>query len=262
MQPLDPIRNHYTSAAEATRLSEGAGQLELARTQEIVLRYLPPPPRQVLDIGGGPGVYAGWLTKLGYRVQLLDPVPKHVEQASAVCPAHLGDARSLPFADASADAVLLFGPLYHLTEPADRLKALGEARRVLRPGGLLFAAAISHFASLMDGVLRGLIDDPAFQMILSRDLDDGQHRNPTSNLEYFTDAYFHQPSELREEIRQGGFLDAEVFGVEGPLYVAPDFRARWQDPARRAQLLDLARRVEREPEIMGVSMHLLAVASG
>ena len=208
-----------------------------------------------------PGVYAEWLAQLGYQVELLDPVPKHVEQASRVCPARLGDARSLPFADTSADAVLLLGPLYHLTTFGDRLTALREARRVLRPGAPLFAAAISRFASLMDGLMRGLIDDPAFPPIMLRDLDDGQHRNVTGNPEFFTDAYFHRPADLRREIQEAGFSDVAVFGVEGPVWVAPDFPARWENPEKRAQLLDLARRVEREEEILGLSLHLLAVAS-
>ena len=82
--------------------------------------------------------------------------------------ATLGDARKLAFPDRSADAVLLLGPLYHLTERADRLAALREARRVLRPGGVVFAAAISRFASLLDGLARDLLDDPDFRPIRDR----------------------------------------------------------------------------------------------
>ena len=100
----------------------------------------------VLDVGGGPGGHACWLAARGYRVHLIDVTPLHVElarQASARQPgaplagAEVGDARALPWPDGAADAVVLFGPLYHLTERADRLKALREAHRVLRPGGEL-----------------------------------------------------------------------------------------------------------------------------
>jgi nucleoside-diphosphate-sugar epimerase len=67
-------------------------------------------------------VYASWLSSQGYQVHLIDPVPLHLEQARAdgrfsVAP---GDARSLAEEDSSYDAVLLLGPLYHLTERADR----------------------------------------------------------------------------------------------------------------------------------------------
>lgn len=60
--------------------------------------------------------------------------------------------RALQEPDASADAVLLLGPLYHLTERADRLRALGEAGRVVRPGQPVFVAAISRFTSLLDSL--------------------------------------------------------------------------------------------------------------
>ena len=74
---------HYDRGREAQRLFEGHGVIELARTQEIILRYLPAPPGTVLDVGGGSGVYACWLASLGYGVHLIDAIPLHVEQAQA-----------------------------------------------------------------------------------------------------------------------------------------------------------------------------------
>jgi hypothetical protein len=77
-------------------------------------------------------------------------------------------------------AILMFGPLYHITERAERIRALSEAKRVVRPEGILAAAAISRFASLLDGLVSGWLGDPAFDAIVDRDLAEGQHRNPTS----------------------------------------------------------------------------------
>ena len=65
---------HYERADEASRLFHGPCLLEMARTQELLLRYLPPPPDVVLDIGGGPGAHATWLASLGYAAHLSDPV--------------------------------------------------------------------------------------------------------------------------------------------------------------------------------------------
>src|SRR5437773_10269387 len=87
------------------------------------------------------------------------------------------------------DIVLLFGPLYHLVRKKERLKALAEAHRVLKPGGLLFAAAISRFTSALDGSLRGFIRDPGFMKIIIQDLKNGQHRNPSNKPEYFTTSF-------------------------------------------------------------------------
>src|SRR5437588_10135986 len=120
---------HYASGYEAQRLQSGSSQIEFARTQELVMRYVPSPPVVIFDVGGGPGVYACWLAKQGYEVHLVDANPLHVElarQASQGQPDAplaeivIGDARSLKRRGTSVDVVLLLGPLYHLTERSDR----------------------------------------------------------------------------------------------------------------------------------------------
>lgn len=249
--------------SEAPRLSIGWGQLELARSQELIERHLPAPPQTVLDIGGAAGVYSGWLGSLGYQTHLIDATPRHVHlarQDARIASAEIGDARQLARPDESVDAVLLMGPLYHLTDRPDRLRALEEARRVLRSGGVLVAATINHFASLLDSLVRGNIDDPRFAPILEEDLKSGQHRNTTGEPNYFTTAFFHRPEELRAELVEAGFAVIELVGVEGPGWLAANFDERWADPARRNHLLDLVRSVEDEPALIGVSPHLLAVA--
>ncbi len=96
--------------------SKGSGPLELARTQEILTRFLPPAPCSVVDVGGGPGVYTLWLARAGYDVHLVELAPEHVEQARVASGAQkdhpvtsiqAGDARKLPQVDGSVDAVLL-----------------------------------------------------------------------------------------------------------------------------------------------------------
>ncbi len=259
---------HYSAANEASRLRTGWFRLEYARTQELILRHLPPAPAKVLDVGGGAGAYALWLASLGYEVHLIDPVPTHIEQAhslSARQPHHpiasatLGDARELQQCDQSADAVLLLGPLYHLTERKERLAALHEARRVLRDGGLLWGAGISRFASLLDSLSSGFFDQPEFVPILDRDLAEGQHRNPTDNLNYFTDAFFHLPDELAGELADAGFELVELVAVEGPGWLAQDFAGLWDVLEQRERLLAVLRRVEHEPALIGASSHLLVI---
>ena len=146
------MRDYYERGEEEGRLDEPRGQLEFERTKEIVLRHLPPPPAIVADVGGGPGRYALWLAGLGYQVIHRDLMPLHVSQLRTAAggdrhiQSGVADARQLDLADASADAVLLLGPMYHLENRADRLRALAEARRILRAGGPVFAAAISRWA--------------------------------------------------------------------------------------------------------------------
>jgi ubiquinone/menaquinone biosynthesis C-methylase UbiE len=265
---VDRIVRHYGDADEDSRLRTGWFQLERARTQELLLRYLPPPPATIIDAGGGSGIYGCWLAARGYEVHLIDPVTKHVEQARAasakqpdhpLASAEMGDARRLMQADNSANAVLLLGPLYHLVEKEDRIACLREVHRVLRPAGLVLGAGISHFASLLDSLTHGFFEDAAFAPILDRDLAEGQHRNPTGNPIYFTDAYFHRPGELSREFLSAGFRVMEVLPIEGPGWLARDFDRLWNDPAQRDRLLASVRKMEREPSVLGASSHIMAI---
>jgi ubiquinone/menaquinone biosynthesis C-methylase UbiE len=270
-QELDAeILAHYEEGLERERLLRGgAGRLEYLRTRELLARYLPPAPTTVLDVGGGVGVYALPLAKEGYLVHLIDPVPLHVDQAredsalqrdAPLASAEVGDARQLLWADNSVDAVLLLGPLYHLTSRDDRLQALREAYRVVRPGGVVAAAAISRFASTYDGLLRGFLEDPTFEEIVERDVREGQHRNPTGRPDWFTTAYFHLPEELRDEVIEAGFKVEALVGIEGPAWVLPELDSWLEDPLRRARLLEAVRRVETEPSLLGASAHFLVVS--
>lgn len=262
------VLNFYSEVDEDSRLRTGWFQLEHARTRELILRHLPAAPAIIIDAGGGSGIYACWLAQLGYEVHLTDIVPKHIEQARAasarqpeypLASAEVGDARQLERPDSWANALLLLGPLYHLVEKEDRMACLREAYRTLTPGGLVYAAGISRFASLLDSLTHGFFDDPAFAPIVERDLEDGQHRNPTGNSLYFTDAYFHRPGEMSRELLATGFQVVEIVAIEGSAWLAKDFDRLWNDPNQRERLLAVVRKVEKEPSILGATAHIMAI---
>lgn len=264
----DEIESYYRRGEESERLSNEWGELERLRTQAILAKHLPPTPAVVLDVGGAAGAYAFPLAKQGYEVHLIDPVPLHLEQAlshtatSGIALASItqSDARQIDFPKTSADAVFMLGPLYHLIERSDRLQALREARRVLRPGGVLFAASISRFASFIDGLSRGFFQDAEFRKIVESELRDGLHRNPTNKSEYFTTAYFHRPDEFAAEIIETGFSDVPLVAIEGLAWSTPFFRNAWRDPKQREKLLEFLSTIESEPSLVGASAHVMAVA--
>ncbi|BDA74689.1 hypothetical protein RIVM261_047410 [Rivularia sp. IAM M-261] len=258
---------HYEAGEEAQRLLKGTSRLEFERTKELLSRYLPPPPAVIYDVGGGSGVYAFWLAEQGYEVHLIDAVPLHIEQARVASKSQsaqlvniiVGDARQLNQVSNSADAVLLLGPLYHLIERSDRVTALREAHRVLKSEGLIFAAGISRFASTLDGLFSGYLDDPDFVKIVQQDLIDGQHRNPKNHPAYFTTAFLHQPEELKSEVEDAGFYTENILAIEGAGWLLQNFEEHWSNPRCRSRLLESIRWVENEPSILGVSAHILAV---
>ncbi len=265
---FDPnIKDYYQRNAEESRLQFGSGPLEEARTRELIERHLPKAPAEIVDVGGGAGVYAFWLAEGGFQVQLVDASPRLIDEARRrnstaahrLIACSVGDARNIPADDESVSAVLMLGPLYHLTEAEDRVTALREGCRVLQRGGVLFAAAISRWGSALDGLARELFLDKRFAGIVERDIREGQHRNETERPDFFTTAYFHRPDELADELALGGLAVENLYGIEGPAWLLPDFAERWQNPERRATILNVARMLEREPFVIGCSAHLLAV---
>lgn len=253
---------------EKTRLDLDSNRLEKIRTLDILERYLPKPPAVILDIGGAAGVYSFILADLKYDVHLIDIVPLHITQAKEknnsvkhkLKSIELGDARYLRFPDHFADVILLFGPLYHLIDKKDREKALKEAYRMLTPGGIIFSAGISRFASLIDGFETKNIFDENFIEIVKQDLIDGQHRNPTNITHYFTTSYFHHPNELYQEHVDAGFQSVEILSIEGPLGLLGNIGEYLNDSEKLKLLLTFMREIEKESSLVGASAHIMAIA--
>ncbi|GHI09621.1 SAM-dependent methyltransferase [Streptomyces cellostaticus] len=255
----EEIAEYYERDQEDGRLRSGAGRLELWRTQDVLRRLLPPAPARVLDVGGGSGVHAQWLAADGYAVDLVDPVPLHVERAARLpgVTARHGDARALAAPDASVDVVLLLGPLYHLPERVDRVRALAEARRVLRPGGLVVAATINRYAALHDNLSTGLYFDAEHRPQIEAAIGDGRMRPTGGPKSLFTTAYFHEPADVPAEFADAGLTSRGQYGVEGAAWLVGDISASLDDPARRELVLRALRRTESVPSLLGVSGHLL-----
>jgi SAM-dependent methyltransferase len=260
------LRAYYALGGEQDRLGSPLGSVELERTKEIIQRRIPPPPARVADIGGGPGRYAVWLAELGYEVVLRDLMALHIEQATTAArsagleiDAAIGDARRLDLPDASVDVVLLLGPLYHLTVRADRLRCLEEARRVLRPDGVLFVAAISRWAPRLHAEVVAQ---------LYREWDNLRAEVPPVEesgilpplFEGSFTGYCHRPAELRVEIETAGLDCLALVAVEGLAFALADIEDRMADPGDREVVFDAARALERVPELLGLAPHMLATA--
>ena len=238
----------YEAGDEDLRLGLERNRVEWDRTRELLARWLPPAPARILDVGGASGRYAAWLQDTGHQVQVLDPVPKHVKQATARgLPAQVGDARRLPFDDGTWDAVLLLGPLYHLPAPADRARALAEAVRVCT-GGVVIAAAMSRWAKPAERAALHQLTAPDVHRHLITVL---QHGHDAHGSAFDRVAYNHDPAELGHELTAAGLHDVEVLGVEGPL----GSFAR-QNPELNDVALATARLAERAAPHL--SLHLLA----
>ncbi|BBC31757.1 SAM-dependent methyltransferase [Streptomyces graminofaciens] len=254
------ILAYYEQGKEDARLRQGTGRLEFWRTQEILRRLLPEAPARVLDVGGGTGIHAEWLARDGYEVEVVDPVPLHVEQSGRLpgVTARLGDARALPAEDAAYDAVLFLGPLYHLPERPDRIRALAEAHRAVRPGGVVIGATINRFAGLNDTLLQGNYFLPERRVRVDAVSVDGRHA-ASSDDPHFTTAYFADPAEVPPEFTEAGLVHEGQYGVEGVAWLMGGVEEWLDDPERREAVLAATRRIESEPSLLGASGHVLTV---
>ena len=258
------MRDYYEQGKERDRLAGSKGALEFERTMEIVQRRMPPAPAAVADIGGGPGRYARWLAELGYTVQHRDLMDLHVAQLRAFGHPSIqtaaGDARHLDLADSSVDAVLLLGPLYHLTEREDRIQTLKEARRIVRAGGPIFIAAISRWAPRLDGVLQERLYEQNLDFLSLLPEVERTGKLPPVVPNGFV-GYTHRPGDLADEVSEAGLQLDDLVGVEGLPLAGTDMESRVGDLTAWNVLLDAARAIERVPELLGLSPHLIATAT-
>jgi len=269
----------YNAGIERNRLREGIGLIEFERTKEILLERLPAPPAVIYDIGGAYGEYAWWLAARGYEVHLFDLSETNIAMSVELAAEHPGirlasaevcDARAIPRPDASADAVLLMGPLYSITEYEERILAIRESHRLLKAGGLLFSAALTPYSVLVsrlavyhenDTPKRRELDDPAVLAIIGRALEDGCYINPKKKIANgIGSSHLHTARALREELLAGGFGATTVHGVMGGAWLVPNIHELMENESTRRTLMKTIRMLDTHEEIIGLSGHLLAVS--
>jgi ubiquinone/menaquinone biosynthesis C-methylase UbiE len=267
MADRNKIKEFYSGEMEKDRLELELFKLEGIRTKEIIQRFLTEEAMIVADIGGGAGFYAFWLQGLGHKVSLIDLSPKNIELAEEYSKRsgiqltryETGDATKLEIANDQYDLVLLLGPLYHLIHEEERIKALSEAKRILKPKGCVLAAVISRYASLFDGFKRNLVVDDSFEKMLVNDLRTGIHLNDTKNPEYFTTAYFHTPNEIKEEVKASGLQFEKLIGVESFGWIVDEFDKKSGDKVFMEKLNKFIGIVETKDDLIAMSQHIIAV---
>ena len=280
MKKIDnAVLAYYNNGNEYNRLRTGIGLIEFERTKELLLEYLPKPPAVIYDIGGAYGEYSWWLASLGYEVHLFDLSETNIKMSSELAneypdcnlaSSEVSDARSIPRKDNSADAILLMGPLYHITDYDGRISAVKECRRLLKVNGILFSAALTPFSVLLDKIpaynpygenKNTTIEDDSFIKMVERELSDGCHINPDKSVySGLGTSHLHTAKALRAELTESGFTDSTVHGVLGGAWLANNIDELWKNEISRNALMRTVRLLDTHEEIIGLSGHLLAVS--
>ncbi len=259
------IEDFYAQTSEESRLELGLGPLEFERNKNLIARFLPK-KGIVVDVGGGPGIYAEWLAGMGHQVYLIDPVDKHIKQASKRSAKSkkpftslLGEAQNLVFDDNFADVIILHGPLYHLQQKEDRIRALEEAKRVIKPNGVVLGFAINHSASAVAGLLNGFIHIPALFEMCKQELSTGIHTPPKGILGVLPMAYYHRPAELRSEVEAAGLAYLDTFAVEGMIWMDKNYFETRADFNKKEAMMELIKLTENDQSLLSLSPHMMIV---
>lgn len=210
MEVNDDLKQFYQECDEDGRLTSKHGKIEYITTMKYIERYLRPGMR-VLEIGAATGRYSHALARMGYSVDAVELIEHNIEIFKRnTIPGELvtitqGNAMDLSAFESDAyDITLLLGPMYHLYTRADKLKALSEAIRVTKEGGIVFVAYCGNDAAILqfcflrgmlkDGHYKKLVDpvtfkadsDPAelFELHRKEDVDELRAGFPVTQLHY------------------------------------------------------------------------------
>ncbi len=257
-------------AREWDRLMWPEGQLEFAITQDAFDRYLPENAR-ILDIGGGVGRWTVWLASNGHKVTLADLSPNLLEIARQKIDEYgvknniekvvHADACDLSlWANDSFDAVLCLGPLYHLTEPDLRAMTARELYRVLKPGGLVFAAFMPVYGFLRRVLTRKderhYLGDEDF---MNRLINKGVFVNDIPGR--FSSGYGIKPDRVAPFMRQYGFAQVELLSDSGfaGSHAQQIAELATENPEAHRRLMQVVIESASDPSNLGSSVHMLYI---
>lgn len=259
----DQIRTFYHGYQDSEDSRLVRHQLE----RDITLRYLDnylPGAGRILEIGAATGAYTLWLAQSGYEVTAVDISPSLLERCKArIAEADLEDRVSCHVADAldlstvcgtNFDAVLLMGPLYHLTEEQNRLAAIQQAAERLRPGGLFASAHISRLGILGNLLLvmpHWITNQAEVRRLLTRGIE------PTNNPGFH--GYYASIEEIAPLHERAGLQTLLLAAVE-PAISAADETYNTLTGQRRELWLNLLYQISANPNLLASSRHLLYLA--
>lgn len=254
---LSYIEKHYNKHPEDLRLQRRHGRVEFQVTMHHLHRFLKM-GMHLLDIGAGTGRYTSALMAEGYQVKAVELVRRNIDvflKREPTANVVQGDARSMPFLPtASADITLLLGPLYHLFGDEEKVKALAEARRVTKPGGLIFVAYLMNEYS----ILSYCFDEDRIGTLMEQGLVDEDYHIQAKGDELYD---YVRLADIDRLNRLAGLQRVCIFSPDGPA----DYMRTWLNQMSDdtfARFIDFQKRVSERPDLLGAGSHVVDVVTG
>lgn len=251
---LSNIERHYNKHPEDLRLLRRHGIVEFETTMHHLHRFLQQ-GHTVLDIGAGTGRYSSALMAEGYHVKAVELVKRNIDvflKREPTADVVQGDARNLSFiADNTADVTLLLGPLYHLFGDDEKVKALNEAKRVTKPGGIIFVAYLMNEYS----ILSYCFDEDRIADLMAKGFVDNDFHIQAQEGELYDYIRLDDINRLNEK---AGLQRVTIFSPDG----AADYmrtRLNRMNDETFSLFIEYQKRISERHELIGAGSHTVDV---
>ena len=269
MTNYEKVKSYYDVFNEWNRLDAPEGKLEFDLSMPIITSNLPS-QAEILDLGGGPGRYTIELAKLGYGMHLADLSQTLLDEAKKKISEHqIKNVKSISqvnavdlaiYHDCSFDAILLFGPLYHLTKEKERIACVKEINRVLKPNGLVFASFIPYLSGAI-GVASRMFYFPDQVEIetLKKVFDSGVFNNNADRG--FQEGYYPTSGEIADMFDKHGFSKILLRSIRGWGSGNEEqiYKLRDENPEKYNAVIKIINKTSDDPSIIEMCSHAMYV---
>ena len=252
---MNELEKYYCKFNEDKRLLSRHGQVEFAVSTKYIDEVICERKNlDIIDIGAGTGRYSVFLAEKGHNVTAVELVNKNVSQIkmkSNKVIAKQGNALDLKFADESFDIALLFGPAYHLFSHEDKLKAINEAKRVVKKGGhILVMYLMNEYAVITYAFKEGNL-----QKVLSEGKLDENFQCQTTKEDLYSYVRLEEINKLAED---AGLEREKIVGVDGATdYIRPTLNGLSETDFEIFVKYQMS--ICERPELLGASSHVMDI---
>lgn len=252
---MDEIEKYYNKFNENKRLQSRHGIVEFTISLEYILKHLKKGDK-IIDVGAGTGRYAKALTELGFNVTAVEYVQKNLSMLKENCPgviAYKGTATNLKkFKDEQFDACILFGPMYHLLSKEDKLKALSEAKRITKKGGIIFIQyLLADYAILR----HGFMDKNILTSLKNEKVDNNFNLTQPKPEDLYSYVTLNQIEELTNK---AGLTQLAIISPDGPTdYIRPYINKLTEEEFNL--YINFVRKNSNNPTTIGASSHVMQI---
>ena len=88
----------------------------------------------------------------------------------------------------------------------------------------------------------------------------GQHIRPDKYPYFIATSLFHSIGDIKKELSAIGLNLEKILSIEGPGWIVPEFKEKWNNKDSRNRLLNLVKMCEEDEDIVAMSPNIMSIA--